>query len=264
MGARLREAFAAAPDLLLAAEIDPGFGGEGQRGPAPAGRSTAGQSSAGSPVRMASLAALAPGSTDVVVEFTKGDVPAEIGPEVRRLGCGWVCGTTGLTPESRKALDEAAAAVPVLWAPNMSLGAALLSRLCAEAARLLPADWELEIVETHHGGKLDAPSGTAMALAETWTRLRGGKLVYGRSGRTGPRPPAEVGVHAVRLPEGTGEHRLLLGGPAESLELVHRAHDRAAFAIGALTAARWINRRSPGFYTLDDWLKERLAIEAAQ
>ncbi len=204
------------------------------------------------------LEELAPGSVDVALEFTVGDVPAHLAPEIRRLGCAWVSGTTALSEASREALSETAVHVPVLWAPNMSMGIALLTRLLATASAMLPEDWQMELVETHHGAKVDAPSGTALALAEEWIRARGGEIRPGRSGRTGPRKPGEVGVHAVRLPEGVGEHRILLGSKAEVLELGHRLLDRAALAEGALTAARWLAEKPAGLYTLDDWVKDRL------
>jgi 4-hydroxy-tetrahydrodipicolinate reductase len=122
----------------------------------------------------------------------------------------------------------------------------------------LPADWELEIVESHHAAKLDAPSGTAKALGEAWTAVRGGEFIFGRSGFPGPRPPKEVGIHAVRLPGGVGEHRVLLGAMAECLELTHRVADRSVFAAGALTALRWLAAKPAGLYSLRDWVGDQL------
>lgn len=242
MGRLLVEAIEAAPDLSLAARVDVRGGGEGP----PAGFAS-------------SLFAFAGGGIDLAVEFTRGDAPSRLGPEIEKLGCAWLSGTTALTDASRRALEAAAKKVPVLWSPNMSLGVAVLARLVEEAARLLPEEWELEIVESHHAAKLDAPSGTALALAETWKGVRGGELVHGRSGFPGPRPPRQIGLHAVRLPGGVGEHRLLLGAQSESLELTHRAADRSVFAAGALTALRWLAGKPAGLYTLGDWVGDRLA-----
>jgi 4-hydroxy-tetrahydrodipicolinate reductase len=249
MGSLLGEAIDAAPDLTLAARVDvrwTGAVGAGESGEAQTARTSS------------SLFEFVASGVDVAVEFTRGDAPARIGQEIEKLHCAWVCGTTGLTDASRAALDSAARTVPVLWSPNMSLGVALLTRLLRSAARLLPEDWEMEIVETHHAGKLDAPSGTALALADSWTRTRGGEVIHGRTGRSGPRAPGQVGIHAVRLPEGVGEHRVFLGGPAETLELGHRALDRRAFVAGALAAVRWLGKKPAGLYTMDDWIEDRL------
>ncbi len=276
MGRKLLEIIETAPDLALAAAVDPkAVATSTELSPNTSPNVSPNHSanvsakvppnvsgSGASGIQFApDLSGLSPGECDAVVEFSVGSAPAAIAPQVVRLGDPWICGTTGLTAESRRALEDAARRIPVLWSPNMSLGAAVLAHLCAEAARLLPQGWELEVVEAHHAAKLDAPSGTALALAEGWIGIRGGQAIHGRSGRTGPRPPAEVGIHAVRLPEGIGEHRLLLGGRAESLELVHRALDRSAFAIGALTAARWIRGKGPGFYSVDEWVADRLSTE---
>lgn len=241
MGRLLVDAVEAAPDLQLAARVDVRGGGDA----APGGFSS-------------SLFAFTGGAVDVAVEFTRGDAPARIGPEIEKLGCAWLSGTTALTEASRAALESASRKVPVLTSPNMSLGVAILARLLEQSARLLPEDWELEIVESHHAAKLDAPSGTAVALAEVWRGVRGGEAVHGRSGFPGPRPPGEIGIHAVRLPGGVGEHRLLLGAQCESLELVHRAADRSIFASGALVALRWLAAKPAGLYSLRDWVGDRL------
>ncbi len=201
---------------------------------------------------------LEPGSIDVALEFTVGDAPVHLAMQISRIGCAWVSGTTGLSDASGEAMSEAAVHVPVLWAPNMSMGIALLTRLLAMASAMLPEDWQMELVETHHGAKVDAPSGTALALAEEWIRARGGEIRQGRSGRTGPRRQGEVGVHAVRLPEGVGEHRILLGSRTEAMELGHRLLDRAALAEGAIRAARWLAGKPAGLYTLEDWVGDRL------
>jgi 4-hydroxy-tetrahydrodipicolinate reductase len=247
MGQRLVEAIDATPDLILAARVD--------LRPAP----DASPHAARETVPFATgLFQYVAGGVDVAVEFTTGEAPARIGPEVERLGCAWVSGTTGLSATSWAALESASGKVPVLWSPNMSLGVALLTRLLQRCARLLPQDWEMEITEAHHAGKVDAPSGTAQVLAEVWQKERGGQIVYGRSGKTGPRPADEIGVHSLRLPEAVGDHRIYLGGRSEMLELAHRTLDRAAFVTGALTALRWLAGRPAGLYTLGDWIEDRL------
>jgi len=252
MGRLLSAAVADAEDLVLAARIDRLAAVEEEGG------KPAGAPAGGGPVpALASMESLDAG-IDVAVEFTHGEAPERISPVIRRLRCAWVSGTTALTEGSSRALRAAAEEVPVLWAPNMSLGIHLLNRFCRTAARLLPAGWEMEIVEAHHGGKIDAPSGTALALARGWVEARGGEIIHGRSGKTGPRSEKEVGIHAVRLPEGAGEHRVFLGGAHESLELTHRALDRGAFVSGTLTALRWLVAQRAGLYTLEDWAADRL------
>jgi 4-hydroxy-tetrahydrodipicolinate reductase len=235
MGTRLVQAIDAAPDLTMAARVDLALGGSAR-----------------------ALSTYAAGRIDVAVEFTRGDAPEGIGPEIEKLGCAWISGTTGLTAGSRAAMEAAAKKVAVLSSPNMSLGVALLRRMLASAARFLPEGWEMELIETHHAAKADAPSGTALALAELWNGVRGGEIIHGRSGAVGARPPRQVGIHAVRLPEGVGEHRILLGGPAEVLELTHRVSDRSAFVAGALLALRWLAGKPAGFYTLDQCVEESL------
>jgi 4-hydroxy-tetrahydrodipicolinate reductase len=238
MGRRLVGAIEAAPDLVLAGRVDPAGVAEGAR---------------------RDLADLDPTGIDVVVEFSRGSAIATLGPAIARLGRPWVSGTTAIDAAGRSAMEQASRAIPVLWAPNLSLGITLLGRLLDLAARLLPESWQMELVETHHGAKIDAPSGTALALAERWIGRRGGQAVHGRSGATGPRPPDQVGIHSVRLPDVVGQHQVLLGGAGEAIELSHRALDRDAFVTGALEAARWMVGRPAGLYSLDDWAEERLA-----
>jgi 4-hydroxy-tetrahydrodipicolinate reductase len=168
-------------------------------------------------------------------------------------GRALVTGTTGLGPAERAALDAQAGRSAVLAAANFSLGVALLEALVERAAAVLdPAGWDVEIVETHHRGKADAPSGTALALGDAAGRGRGVRLdavrTDGRSGATGPRPAGEIGLHAVRGGGVIGEHRVLFLAPRERLELAHAATDRALFADGALAAARWIAGRPAGRY----------------
>lgn len=245
MGRLVASFVEAAPDLELAARFE--------RNLAALGDEARAESEVPDRLRNAT-----PGEFDAVVDFTTARALPALAAEIGRLGCAWVSGTTGLDDAGRAAIARAAELAPVLSAPNFSLGVALLRRFLLEAARVLPDAFELEIVESHHARKIDAPSGTALALAETWKEARGGEITASRAGAVGPRLPREIGIHSVRLPEGVGEHRLLLGGEAESLELIHRAHDRAAFARGSLDAMRWLVRQAPGQYTVDDWLEDEL------
>jgi len=200
------------------------------------------------------LAAAPPKQADVLLEFTTPEGTRRIAELAAARGMALVSGTTGLGPAEEQALDAAARQVPVLWAPNTSTGVNVLAALVAEATRLLGPGWEVEIVEAHHDRKADAPSGTALGLAETVAAARGQQLeqvrVDGRKGRTGPRPPEEIGLHALRMGALVGEHTVYFAGGEEVLLLGHRAGSRDAFAAGALRAAKWLAGRKPGRYTM--------------
>jgi 4-hydroxy-tetrahydrodipicolinate reductase len=170
-----------------------------------------------------------------------------------------VSGTTGADASLRARLDQAAAHIPLLHANNFSLGIAVLARLLRQAAAALP-DWDLEIIEAHHGRKRDAPSGTALALGEVAATARGTTL--GEVGldarRAGPRPAGGIGFAVVRGGDIVGEHTAMLIGAGERVELSHRATDRGIFARGAIEAAHWLCGRAPGAYDLDAMLADRL------
>jgi 4-hydroxy-tetrahydrodipicolinate reductase len=193
---------------------------------------------------------------DVVIDFSAPGATLALAPIAAAAGTAIVSGTTGLAGEPRAALERASAQVPVLWEPNLSIGVHVLSQVVAQAVRAL-ADWDVEIVETHHRAKLDAPSGTALRLAEVAQRARSGattRLVHGRQGKPGARGAEEIGMHALRGGDVVGDHVVHLMGGGERLELVHRATSRDVFAHGALRAARWIAGKPPGKYTLADVL----------
>lgn len=168
-----------------------------------------------------------------------------------------VSGTTGLDSARRPALTEAAGTIPVLHAANFSLGVAVLTRALREAAAVLP-DWDLEILEMHHARKLDAPSGTALALGRAAAAARGQNFdevaVLSREGQVGARPAGAIGFASVRAGDVVGEHTAMFATVGERLELSHRATDRAIFARGALVAAAWIVGKPAGVYSLDDVL----------
>ena len=201
------------------------------------------------------LGAIEHARADVVVDFSAPAVTLALAPIAAVAKSAIVSGTTGLTAEGRSALARAAEHVPVLWEPNMSLGVHVLSQLVAQAAAAL-ADWDIEIVETHHHSKIDAPSGTALRLAEAAQRARkdGTRLVHGRQGQPGARAPDEIGMHALRGGDVIGDHTVHLFGGGERLELTHRATSRDVFAHGALRAARWIAGKPPRTYVLGDVL----------
>ena len=195
---------------------------------------------------------------DVMIEFTTPASCQQWAEWCAAAGVALVSGTTGLQPTQRAALEAAARRVPVVWAPNMSVGVNLLLGLVGEVAACLGVDWDVEIVETHHRHKLDAPSGTAKALLEALCEARGvhakDVAVYGRGSESGARRPGQIGLHALRMGELVGEHEVLFTSAAESLALRHRAFSRDTFAAGALRAARWLVGRSSGLYTMRDVL----------
>jgi 4-hydroxy-tetrahydrodipicolinate reductase len=200
------------------------------------------------------FAAVEHARADVVIDFSTPHATLALAPIAAAAGSAIVSGTTGLGDDARAALDRAAARVPVLWEPNMSLGVHVLSSLVARAAMELP-DWDVEIVETHHRAKVDAPSGTALRLAEAVQKARAGtRLVHGRHGRPGARSTAEIGMHALRGGDVVGDHEVHLFGGGERIELTHRATSRDVFAHGALRAAAWIVGKTPGTYSLADVL----------
>lgn len=175
-------------------------------------------------------------------------------------GKALLVGTTGLTDELMDALDAVAELSAVLVASNFSVGVNLLMELVERAAGALPAEgYDIEIVEAHHRGKEDAPSGTGLSLGEAAARGRGRPLDEhrrdGRSGRVGPRPVGEIGLHAVRGGGVAGEHTVRFLGAGEEVVLGHRAGSRELFADGALVAARWLVGRGPGRYTMKQVLE---------
>jgi 4-hydroxy-tetrahydrodipicolinate reductase len=192
---------------------------------------------------------------DVVVEFSAPGAAAAVATLCAERGASLVSGTTGLGEAEEAALREAARTVAVVRAANFSLGVLALRRALAAALAALPESWDVEIVERHHRGKRDAPSGTALRLARDAAEQRGypeSALRSGRSGAAGPRPGAEIGLHSLRGGTWVGDHAVVLAGAGEWLELRHVAEDRGAFAHGVLAAARFVARARPGFYTLED------------
>ena len=190
---------------------------------------------------------------DVLVDFsTAAAIPAMLNAATRAR-VAVVSGTTGLDDAARGAISRSAEHVPVLWAPNMSIGVQVLRQLLRQAMAALGPAYDLEIVEVHHGAKVDAPSGTALDLAAAAREAQAElELVHGRQGPAGPRRHAEIGVHAVRGGGVVGDHTVHLLGQLERLEITHRAIHRDLFAAGALEAARFVVGKPPGRYTLAD------------
>jgi 4-hydroxy-tetrahydrodipicolinate reductase len=193
-------------------------------------------------------ALLAEHSTDVVVDFTGPDSAIEYAAACAEAGVGFVTGTTGFDADGRAALREHAERIPLLWATNFSQGVHALGEALADVAETLPG-YDIELTETHHNRKRDAPSGTAKTLLDGIDEASGRERerTYGREGEQ-PRTDDEIGVHVRRAGGIRGEHEVLFAGNDEVLSFTHRAESRAVFASGALDAAVWLAGRDPGFY----------------
>lgn len=198
--------------------------------------------------------------SDAIIDFS---APAFLRELIDRqgealAGRALVVGTTGLGDSDHQLLARQAERSAVLVAANFSVGVNLLISLAEQAARALGAEYDIEVVEAHHRRKEDAPSGTALALGEALARGRRMELKEarrdGRTGRPGARRSEEIGFHAIRGGDVVGDHQVLFFGDGERVELVHRASDRALFAQGALRAARWLQGREPGHYSMKDVL----------
>lgn len=206
----------------------------------------------------ADLTAALPGS-DVVIEFSRPQATGATLAACRAAGKPLLIGTTGFTAQPTEAeLEAASRDIALLVAPNTSLGVTLLAELVRTAARALPPQFDIEILESHHRMKRDAPSGTALALARSAAEGRGlppaEATASAGSARTGPRREGEIGFAVLRGGDVVGEHEVRFAGPGERLALSHEATDRAIFARGALRAALWLARQPAGRYTMRDIL----------
>ncbi len=198
-------------------------------------------------------------AADVVLDFTHASATARHARGLAEAGCAWVLGTSGLTPEDEAAVQAAALRIAVVQAANFSPGVNLVLEMAERMARALPADsYDAEILEMHHRQKVDAPSGTAIALGRAVARGRGVRLEdmrdSGRDGQTGARRPGAIGFAALRGGQVVGEHTLLFAADSEQVALTHRAFDRRSFATGAIRAALWVAGRPPGLYGMADVL----------
>lgn len=196
---------------------------------------------------------LAEREPDAVVDFTVPEATASYATACSEIGVPFVTGTTGLDEDEATALDRASESIPLLHAPNFSRGVSVLVNVVREAVGNLQG-YDVELTETHHNGKRDAPSGTAERLLETIETE--GDFSGRKHGREGddPRQENEIGVHALRAGGIAGEHEILLADDHEELRLTHRAADRGVFAAGALDAAVWLAGREPGRYEFADVL----------
>ncbi len=187
---------------------------------------------------------------DVVVDFSRPEALPEICAYVRRTGTPLLSGTTGYSPTELAQLKALGTAAPVLWSANFSLGVAVLGRALRVVSDVLKPDFDIEIIETHHSQKADAPSGTAKLLLEAIDPDHALTPVYGREGHCGRRGKQEIGVHALRGGTVAGIHQVHFFGPDEELEFTHRAASRQIFVNGALHMARLLPGKPNGVYDL--------------
>ncbi len=195
----------------------------------------------------------------VLIEFTFPEPTLEHLRLASKCGVAAVIGTTGLSDAQKRELQKYSKTIPVLFSANMSLGMNLLFALARQSAQILDAGYDLEVIEAHHRMKKDAPSGTALKLAEELAAGRGWDLKkaarYHREGLIGARPEMEIGISSIRAGDIVGDHTVILAGTGERLELTHRVSSRATFARGALRAAKWLAAKPAGLYSMQDCLE---------
>ena len=195
---------------------------------------------------------------DLVIEFSLPEPSMAHMRTASERGKAVVVGTTGFTEADRAEIVQLASKMPCFMAPNMSLGVNVVLKILKDAAPLLAEGYDVEIVEAHHRYKVDAPSGTALRMAEVIAEALGRDLdkvaAMGRSGITGERDGETIGIQALRAGDIVGEHTVIFGGLGERVEITHVAQSRDNFARGALRAARWIVNQPPGLYDMQDLL----------
>jgi 4-hydroxy-tetrahydrodipicolinate reductase len=248
MGTRLIHLIAADPALKLAAAlVRDGHPDIGQDASARAGLPAEGV--------LLSPSLLAVTAVDVMIDFSLPTAVKGLVECCRTWKIPLVVGTTGLEPEQRRDLESAATEIPILSAPNMSRAVNVLMRLVGQAARSLGGSADIAIIERHHKAKKDAPSGTALRLAEyAGLGKRTSRLVPGDIGQEGPYRPGEITIHALRIADCPGEHTVVFGLPGETVELSHRATNRDGFVRGALDCAKFLAAKPAGLYTMEDVL----------
>jgi len=240
MGRTLIEAVAADRELTLGAAFDVADSG------------VIGQEIGG--VKITADSAAAAASCDVLIDFTRPEGTLAHLKHARAM----VIGTTGFSPAQQKTIAEAAKRMPIVMAANFAVGVNAAYRLAETAAKILGDAYDVEIIEAHHRGKVDAPSGTALKLGEIISSALNRKLAdvakHGREGETGARPAKQIGFHAIRGGDIVGEHTIVFAGAGERVEVTVRSQSRMTYAAGALRAAKWLQGRKPGLYDMFDVL----------
>lgn len=257
MGGAIIRLLANAPGLELAAAVD-------RKGSTAVGQD-AGQLSGTKPngvkVQDSLSEALTASKAQVVIDFSSGEVSPASAETCVYHQVGVIIGSTGVDANGRERIARVAQSVPVVMAPNMSVGVNVLFKIVEDVTRALGTEYEIDVLEAHHRLKKDAPSGTALRLAEAIAAGREGKspLRHAREGMIGERPRDEIGMAVLRGGDVVGEHTVFFFGEGERVELTHRATSRDQFARGALRAATWIAGRAPGLYDMHDVLGLRNA-----
>lgn len=200
--------------------------------------------------------------SDVIIEFVNPKTSLEHLETAHSFKKPIVIGTTGFSEQELKIINNISKDIPCVLSPNMSIGVNALFYLAPGLAKMLGDDYNIEIIEAHHNLKKDAPSGTALKLAELLAEALNRDLkecgVHGRSGITGARDKNEIGIHAVRGGDIVGDHTIVFAGPGERIEVTHRAHSREVFVFGAVKAARFIVNAKPGLYNMQDVLSSKV------
>lgn len=198
------------------------------------------------------------GACDVAIDFTRAEVSVHHAYVAAAMGKPIVIGTTGFNQEQVQMLADAANHIPIVLAPNMSVGVTLLTAITEIVAQTLDSKYDIEIVEMHHRHKIDAPSGTALALGDAAAKGRNislkNRAVYDRKGNSGPRKRGDIGFATLRGGDVVGEHTVLFANDGERVELTHKATDRRIFAQGAVVAAKWIVNQQSGRFSMKDVL----------
>jgi 4-hydroxy-tetrahydrodipicolinate reductase len=252
MGGRIIHMLEGAPDIVLAAAFD-------KAGHPAVGRDVGEVVGLpGKNIKIAgSLGEVLP-LGDVLIDFTHPEISVEHLKLAAPAGKAVVIGTTGFSPAQMEEIKKLGQKARVVLAPNMSVGVNLMFKVVADIARILSTGYDVEIVEAHHRLKKDAPSGTALKLAQVIASSLQRDLdqvgVYERKGMIGQRTDAEIGIQTLRAGDIVGEHTVMFGGIGERLEIIHRAHNRDNFARGAVRAAQWIVSQPQGLYDMQDVL----------
>lgn len=247
MGRTLIQAVAQMPDLKLAAAFE--------RQGTPAIGADAGDLAGIGRNNVRVTADLATAEFDVLIDFTRPEATLSNLAACVKRGRRIVIGTTGFDDAGRARIEAAAREIPIVFAPNMSVGVNLCLKLLDLAARVLRDDVDVEIIEAHHKHKVDAPSGTALRMGEVVAKARGRSLKeVAAYDRTGERKPGAIGFAVVRAGDIVGDHTVMFAGGGERVEIRHHAESRLTFATGALRAARWLMTQRPGLYDMQDVL----------
>jgi len=251
MGQMLIEAVRAAPDCRLAGALD-------VAGSPALGRDAAASLGHNSGVRITDDLREGLAHAEVLIDFTRPEGTLAHLAVCREMGINAVIGTTGFSAAQKDQIKAYAAHIAIMMAPNMSVGVNVVMALLEHAAKALHEGYDIEIIETHHRHKVDAPSGTALKMGEIVAEALGRDLkdcaVFAREGVTGPRDPSSIGFSAIRGGDVIGDHTVLFAGTGERIEITHKASSRASYAQGSLRAARFLAGRQNGLYDMNDVL----------